>query len=129
MLVETGIISLSGVSAGRFVSSDPIDLTRLPRFEKFSLWSCITGDPGATGSGVSITWMGCFKRSGTTYYTPTSGVTYIRNSGTSVNGPRSNGVALVSFTLDASPFIKIKARHGGSATTSTAYAAWALMAV
>ena len=126
MLIINGELSLSGVSAGRWINSDPIDAT-FAKDGLFNLWSTINGDPGKTGSGVSIIWGGSFQRSATTYYVTPTGTVFIRESGTSKNGPKSIGVDSATFTPDLFPFIKLRVRHGGSATTSTAKVVYSLV--
>jgi len=126
MYIIKGQINLSGVTPGRWISTDPIDTSGL-KVGYFNLWSCITADPGKTGSGVSVTWSGSFQRSATTYYVTPTGTVFIRESGTSKDGPKSNGVDAATFTPDLFPWIKLKARHNGSATTSTAVVTYSLL--
>ena len=126
--IITGEIDLSGVSANYYKSSDPINVHEYSKEGNFNLWSIISGDPGATSSGVSIIWDGNFQNtSGTTYWVIPTGTAFIRSSGTSVNGPKSNGIDAATFSPDIFPFLRIKARHNGSATTSTAKVNWALV--
>ena len=127
MFIKQGVLNFSGVSAGRYINSDPIDVSNDSLNGVFNLWSCVTGDPGKTGSGVSIAWSGCFKKSGTTYYVTPDGTPFIRDSGSSVNGPKSNGVDASTFTPDLFPFIKLKGKHDGSDTTSTVQVNYVLM--
>jgi len=126
--IITGEIDLSGVSANYYKSSDPINIDHYSVEGNFNLWSQISGDPGATGSGVSIIWDGNFHNtSGTTYWVIPSGTAFIRESGTSINGPKSNSIDANTFSPDIFPWMRIKARHNGSATTSTAKVNFALI--
>ena len=128
MKLVTGELDFSGVSSGRYISSDAIDVSRVWQ-GIFNLHTVITGDFGATGSGVSVTWSGCHKSSGTSEFISPIGALFVRVSGTSVNGPKSNGVDAASFTPDLFPFLKVKGRHSGSATTSTGKVVWTLIAI
>ena len=123
--IETGTIDLSSVTSGRYISSSPIDVYLTAPNGLFNLFTTITGDPGVTGSGVSVIWDGSYASSGTTWVIPMD-TSFIRDSGTSVNGYWSNGSDSATFFPDIFPFIRLKARHNG-ATTSTAKVEWALI--
>ncbi len=126
MHIETGTLDLSSVSGTRYISSSSIPVYALARDGLFNLFTTITGDPGKTGSGVSVIWDGSYAESGATWVIPT-GTPFVRSSGTCVSGPWSNGSDSATFTPDLFPFIRIKARHNGSSTTSTAKVEWALI--
>ena len=132
MRIEHGVINLTGVATGTYVSGTTIDVSRNSENGYFNLWSLITGDTGGPGSasGVSIIWEGNWitdGTSGSTYWITPTNTSFIRTSGTSVNGPKSNGMDSATFSPDIFPFIRIKARHGGSGTTSTAKVNYALI--
>ena len=132
MEIRTGTLDLStsatisGVSTVSSTTIYDIYKKRNQDYDNFTLWSRVRGRLGVTGASVSITWEGCYTESGVTYITPT-GTSKIRTSGTSVNGPRSDGCDIDSFAPDMVPFIKIKALHEDLPSTTTAYVDYALI--
>ena len=130
MRVVPGVIDLTAIGTNTYVSGTTINVTRNSENGNFNLWTLVTGDTGSTGSGVSVIWEGNWitdGTSGSTYWIVPTNTSFIRNSGTSVNGPKSNGMDSATFTPDIFPYIRIKARHGGSNTTSTAKLNYALI--
>jgi len=127
--VIRGEIDLTGVTATRYISSDPIDVNSFSSEGNFNLWTRIYGDTGRSGGGVSITWEGNWiTTSGTSYWVTPTGTSFIRTSGTSVSGPKSNGIDSATFTPDIFPWLRIiAAPNNGSATTSTAIVNWTLI--
>lgn len=126
--VVRGVIDLTGVTRYSYTNSSIIDVSNFSSQGNFNLWSCITGDLGKSNSGVSIIWDGNFSaHSGTTYWIIPTGTSFIRSNSTATGGPNSNGVDSASFSPSIFPFIRIKARHNGSATTCTAKVNYALI--
>jgi len=126
--VVRGTIDLTGIAAGTYVYSDPINVNDFSEEGNFNLWSLVSGNPGATGSGVSIVWDGNFhSESGSTYWVTPTSTSFIRESGTSINGPNGNGIDANSFSPSIFPWLRLKARHDGSATTSTAMVNYTLI--
>lgn len=126
MKIKHGTIDLTAVANDTYTNSNIIDVSQV-RNGNFSLWTAIVGDSGKTGSGVSVTWDGNFQNSGTTYFVIPTDTAFIRSSGTSVDGPSSNGIDIATFQPDLVASIRLKARHNGSGTTSTAKVHYALM--
>ena len=133
MYVKSGTLNLSageGTKDGTVtrVYSAIYDVSRENMSGNFNLWTHIRGDSGVSGASTRITWDGCWKRSGSTYVTPT-GTPHIRIAGTSVNGATSGttGTDASSFSPDLFPFIRINAAHNAAATTTAVYVDYALI--